>query len=56
MKISDLIEILYSANEDEVMIDVDDTIYDFELGHEEEQFDGFDTVHPAILTLKPKKN
>lgn len=52
MKTSDLIELLYSANEEEVYIEIDGTLYDIEIGHEEETFDGFDTAYPACLTFK----
>lgn len=55
MKTSELIELLYSVDEDEVYIEVDDSQYEIEVGHSEEVFDGFDTVYPACLTLKPKK-
>lgn len=55
MKTSDLIELLSSANEEEVFIEIDDTLYEIEIGHQEEMFDGFDTVYPACLTLKPKQ-
>lgn len=52
MKKYELIELLYSASEDEVLIEVDDTLYEIEIGHHEETFDGFDTVYPAVLTFK----
>lgn len=55
MKISDLIELLYSVDEEEVFVEIDDTMYEIEVGHQEEMFDGFDTVYPACLTLKPKR-
>lgn len=51
----ELIELLSSASEDEVFIDSDGLLYDIEIGYEAEQFDGFDTVYPACLTLKPKQ-
>lgn len=54
MKTSELIEILYSASEEEVMVEIDDALYEIEIGHEDEAFDGFDTVYPACLTLKAK--
>lgn len=53
MKKSELIERLYSANEDEVYIEIDGVLYDMDFGHEEEKFDGFYTAFPASLTLKP---
>lgn len=52
MKTSDLIELLCSANEEEVYIEIDGTLYEIEIGHEEEAFDGFDTAYPACLTFK----
>lgn len=51
----ELIEQLYSSDEEEVFIEIDDTLYEIEIGHQEETFDGFDTVYPASLTLKPKQ-
>ena len=56
MKKSELIELLYSANEEEVYIDIDDTLYEIEIGHCEEAFDGFDAVYPACLSLKAKRS
>ena len=44
-----------AASEDEVFIDSDGLLYDIEIGHEEEKFDGFHTAFPACLTLKPKQ-
>lgn len=55
MKISDLIEQLYSADEEEVFVEIEGELYEIEFGHEEEAFDGFDTVYPACLTLKAKQ-
>ena len=55
MKKSDLIELLYSASEEEVLIEIDDVLYEIEIDHIEETFDGFDTVYPACLALKIKK-
>lgn len=37
------------------MVEIDDALYEIEIGHEDEAFDGFDTVYPACLTLKAKK-
>lgn len=54
MKTSELIEILCSASEEEVMVEINDALYEIEIGHEDEAFDGFDTVYPACLTLKAK--
>lgn len=56
MKTSELIEILCSASEEEVYVEIDDTLYEIELGHQEEAFDGFDTAYPACLTVKAKNN
>lgn len=56
MNKSELINLLLSSDEEDIRIDVDDILYDFEIGHEEESFDGFDAVYPACLTLKPINN
>lgn len=56
MKTSELIEILCSASEEEVLVEIDDTLYEIEVGHEDEAFDGFDTLYPACLTIKAKNN
>lgn len=55
MKTYDLIKLLSSATEEEVYIEIDDTLYEIERGHCDEAFDGFDTVYPACITLKPKQ-
>lgn len=53
-----LIEILSSSDEEEVLIQIDDTLYevDEEVLHKEETFDGFYTAFPAAIVLKPKKS
>lgn len=56
MKKLELIEILCCASEEEVLIEIDDTLYEIEVGHEDEAFDGFDTLYPACLTIKAKNN
>lgn len=53
MKISELTEVLSCADEEEVYIDIDGTLYDISFGQVEEAFDGFDTVYPAAITLIP---
>lgn len=55
MKKSRLIELLSSADEEYVAIEVDGQLYGIseQLGHEDEQFDGFDTAYPAMAILKP---
>lgn len=55
MNKSELIELLYSAEEDEVLIDVDGTLYEIEIDHIPESFDGFYTLYPAAISLKPKQ-
>ena len=56
MKKSKLINLLYSNDdEEEVYIEIDNVQYDIEVGHQEEIFDGFDTVYPPSLILKPKQ-
>lgn len=56
MKTSELIEILCCASEEEVYVEIDDTLYEIEIGHQDEAFDGFDTVYPASITLKPQND
>lgn len=53
----ELIELLYSCPEDEVFIKDEETFFyhDIAVEHVEEQFDGFDTVSPACITLVPDK-
>lgn len=55
MNKSELIKLLSSAEEDEVLIDVDGTLYEIEIDHVEESFDGFYTLYPAAISLKPKE-
>lgn len=52
-----LIEILSSSDEEEVLIQIEDVLYDVdeELIHKEETFDGFYTAFPAAIVLKPKQ-
>lgn len=54
MKKSKLIELLSSASEDEIYIEIDGTLYDIELCKIEEKFDGFYTLYPACIALLPK--
>lgn len=56
MTIYELIELLSSADEEEVFVEIDDVLYDIEIGHQEERFDGFFTAYPAVLTIKPKSD
>lgn len=35
-------------------VEIDGTLYDFEVGQVDEVFDGFDTVYPACFKLVPK--
>lgn len=55
MNKSELIKLLSSAEEDEVLIDVDGTLYEIEIDHVQEQFDGFYTLYHAFISLKPKE-
>ena len=55
MNKSELIGLLSSAEEDEVLIDVDGTLYEIEIDHIEQTFDGFCTLYPAAISLKPKE-
>lgn len=52
----DLIDALSSADEEEVLIDIDGVLYEIDenIGHEEQKFDGFDTLYPAAIVLKVK--
>ena len=54
MKKSRLIELLSSASEEYVAIEMDGQLYGIaaELGHEDEQFDGFDAAYPAMALLR----
>lgn len=50
-----LINYLESIDEEEVLIaDAEGNGVDFDFEHLEEAFDGFDTVYPAAVLLKPK--
>ena len=53
----ELIEILSSSDEEEVLIQVEDVLYagDDEVTHTEETIDGFYTAYPAAIVLKPKQ-
>lgn len=53
MKKSELIRLLSSSEEDEVYIETDEATYDIEIDHIEQQFDGFATVYPASIALRP---
>lgn len=57
MKKSELIELLFSSDEEEVFIVIDDNEYDIEneVKHLPEAFDGFFTLTPAALGLTPKE-
>ncbi len=55
MNKSELIKLLSSSEEDEVLIDVDGTLHEIETDHVPEQFDGFYTAYPAAISLKPKQ-
>lgn len=52
---SDLIKQLLSIDAEEVYLLDGEYEYDIELEHHEMCFDGFDTVYPERITLKPKK-
>lgn len=54
MKKSRLIELLSSADEEYVALEIDGQLYGIadEPGHEPEQFDGFDTAYPAMIVLR----
>ena len=50
----DLIELLCSADEEHVLVDVEGTLYDLrpEVDHEPECFDGITAAAPASAVLK----
>lgn len=54
MKKSRLIELLSSADEEYVALEIDGQLYGIadEPDHEPEQFDGFDTAYPAMIVLR----
>ena len=54
MKKLDLIDILTdNDSEEEVFVNIDGTLYDIEIEHVPESFDGFETAYPAAIALKP---
>lgn len=55
MKISDLIETLYSVDEEELYVNIDGVLYEIEIEHHEETFDGFDTVEPSCISIKARR-
>lgn len=56
MKKYELMEMLSLSDEDEVYIKSEDGLLDeIEIERIEEQFDGFDTVYPAAIALKAKR-
>ena len=61
MKTYELIGILSSSEDDgfeDVLIDIDGTLYEIsrDIGFQDEAFDGFDTVFPASVVLRPAKS
>ena len=61
MKTYELIDILSSSKDDgfeDVLIDIDGTLYEIsrDIGFQDEAFDGFDTVFPASVVLRPAKS
>lgn len=60
MKTYELIDILSSIEDDgfeEVLINIDGTLYEIsrDIDLQDEAFDGFDTVFPAAVVLRPIK-
>lgn len=55
MKKSELIRLLSSSTEEEVLLVVDEQEYDIEIEHLPEVFDGFCASTPAAVGLKPKE-
>ena len=56
MNKSELIELLLSSDEEEVVVEIDGWQHEIEIGHVEETFDGFDEVFPASISLKAKNS
>lgn len=59
MNRTELENLIFPCSDDgreDVYIEIDGTLYDFEVGLVEEVFDGFDTVYPACYKLVPKKD
>lgn len=55
MNKSELIALLYSLDEEDVYIEMDDLLCEIDVSVTEEVFDGFDTVYPSSVVLKAKK-
>ena len=60
MKTYELIDILSSSEDDgfeDVLINIDGTLYEVshDIDFQDEAFDGFDTVFPAAVVLRPVK-
>ena len=52
----ELIRILSSKTEEDVMVKIGDTAYEIKgIGHLDESFDGFDTVYPDAVLLNLKE-
>lgn len=50
-----LIDALLSSDEEDVLIEIDDQLYEIDgFGHEDAAFDGFDTAYPEAITIKVK--
>jgi hypothetical protein len=52
----ELIDALSCAEEEEILLESDGWLCDFEIERVEESFDGFDTVSPACLKIVAKKD
>ena len=57
MNKSELIDALFSAPEEEVLIEIDNQLQEIAgFGHAAAEFDGFCTVYPACITIKIKED
>lgn len=61
MKILELAELLYSKSNElsedaEINLEIEDTLYDFQIETQEEVFDGFETFYPEGLKIVVKKD
>ena len=57
MKKYDFINLITATSDEveEVFVEIDGVEYDLEIEEREETFDGFDTVYPSHIVIKPKQ-
>lgn len=46
---------MFDEGAEEVLVEIDGKLHDFEMKFVEEQFDGFDTAYPPCVTLVPEQ-